>query len=105
MYTLLDQCNLGTVNSYGMTTSCRGYWECDGLRTTVASCCGLNQRFVEGKGCIFDPTCNDDCPYKVNDFIKAGKIYTMCTEYDYISDENGIPGRRSSEIRPLANLP
>ena len=58
---LLDTCLSKPIgHSYPIDDLCSGYISCIAGRSYRA-CCDVNQRWISGSGCVFDPSCADAC--------------------------------------------
>ncbi|XP_045174634.2 sushi, von Willebrand factor type A, EGF and pentraxin domain-containing protein 1-like [Mercenaria mercenaria] len=60
-----ERCLDPNVYSYKCSdnTKCCAYWECVNGKSK-AKCCGAGFRYISGKGCEPDPSCNADCPWE-----------------------------------------
>eukprot|EP00106_Octopus_bimaculoides_P019225 XP_014786667.1 PREDICTED: protein PIF-like [Octopus bimaculoides] len=52
-------------STFAMRDHCAGYWSCHYGRAE-AKCCQRNHRYVQGKGCQPDGSCNQLCPHFKN---------------------------------------
>ena len=60
-FLFLDTCLSKPIgHSYPIDDLCSGYISCIAGRSYRA-CCDVNQRWLSGSGCVFDPSCADAC--------------------------------------------
>ena len=61
IFFILDTCLSKPIgHSYPIDDLCSGYISCIAGRSYRA-CCDVNQRWISGSGCVFDPSCADAC--------------------------------------------
>ncbi|XP_052826155.1 protein PIF isoform X1 [Octopus bimaculoides] len=69
-------------STFAMRDHCAGYWSCHYGRAE-AKCCQRNHRYVQGKGCQPDGSCNQLCPHFKNTVENNDK-----SECELLTDEN-----------------
>lgn len=57
-----DPCSSYATGTLAMPGVCSGYWTCANFRANASCCAGLNQRYVQGIGCMQDFSCTTPCP-------------------------------------------
>ena len=50
----------GNWYTYSYHGDCRAYWKCEN-GVSVGRCCPRGQGYVEGAGCLRNPSCDTNC--------------------------------------------